>query len=281
MRSCLLMLICAFPAASFAQEAKKELDVEKHLNLVYNAAKDADPVRHKLDVYVPKGAKNFPVMLFVHGGTWQSGSKDLYGALGQTFAKQGIGTVVINYRLSTREGNVKHPDHIHDVAKAFAWTKDNISKYGGNKERLFVSGHSAGGHLVALLTTDEQYLKAEKCTVKDIHGVLALSGVYEIIALVPVFHKAFGKDDAVCKAASPLNHVKENLPPFLVAYGDKDLPTLDLMAEQFGKKLKENKCDCTVLKLDKRDHISIITNAAANKDDPLAKTMVDFINKHK
>jgi acetyl esterase/lipase len=281
MRCCFLLLAFVVPSGLVAQEATKEIEVEKHLNLVYNPAKDADPVRHKLDIYTPKGMKNFPVMLFVHGGTWQSGSKDLYAGLGQTFAKQGIGTVIINYRLSKRDGNVKHPDHIQDVAKAFAWTKENISKYGGNKERLFISGHSAGGHLVALLTTDEQYLKAEKCTPKDIHGVLALSGVYEIVALVPVFHNAFGKDDAVCKAASPINHVKKDLPPFLVAYADKDLPTLDLMAEQFGKKLQENQCDCKVLKLEQRDHISIIINTAANKDDPLAKAMIDFINKRK
>src|SRR6476661_4000879 len=85
-----------------AQEAKYE--VEKHLNLAYNTAKDADPVRHKLDLYVPKGAKDFPVMVFVHGGMWRSGNKELYAPLGETFAKQGIGTAVINYRLSNRDG---------------------------------------------------------------------------------------------------------------------------------------------------------------------------------
>ena len=170
-------------AVPLSAQEKKPFEVEKHLNLVYHSAKDADPVKHKLDLYVPKGVKDFPVMMFVHGGSWKSGNKDLYPALGETFAKQGIGTAIINYRLSSNKGTVKHPDHIHDVAKAFAWVKENAGKYGGDPKKLFISGHSAGGHLVALLATDESYLKAEKCSTTDIRGVMALSGVYTIDAL--------------------------------------------------------------------------------------------------
>jgi acetyl esterase/lipase len=272
----LLALVVAYPAA--ADDTKPAFAVEKHLNLAYNSAKDADPDRHKLDVYVPKGAKDAPVMMFVHGGAWRSGSKDLYAALGDTFAKQGIVTVVINYRLSSAKGGAKHPDHIHDVAKAFAWVKENAPKYGGSREKLFVSGHSAGGHLVALLATDEEYLKAEKCSFKDIRGVMALSGVYTIAPTVGSIRAAFGTEEDVCKAASPLTHVKEKEPPFLIAYGTSDFPTLDQMAEQFGKKLMECKCDATVMKLD-RDHYSIVIRLAASADDSLTKAMLEFMAK--
>ena len=262
-----------------AQDRGTTYPVEKHLNLAYNPAKDADRVRHKLDLYVPKGARDFPVMTFVHGGMWRSGNKDLYAALGETFAKQGIGTAIINYRLSTRSGDgAKHPDHIKDVARAFAWVKANAGKYGGSKDRLFVSGHSAGGHLVSLLATDEQYLKAEGCSVADIKGVMTVSGVYTISNLVGAFHDIFGKEDAVCKAASPITHVKEKHPPFLIAYGNKDFPFLDQMAEQFGKKLSECKCDAKVMKLD-RDHFSIIIQMASKTDDQLTKAMVEFMTK--
>jgi acetyl esterase/lipase len=257
-----------------AQDAKYE--VEKHKNLAYNAAKDADPVRHKLDLYVPKGAKDFPVMMFVHGGAWKSGNKDLYGPLGETFAKQGIGVAVINYRLTDSKGMVKHPDHIRDVAKAFAWVKANCGKYGGSKDKLFVSGHSAGGHLVALLGTDETYLKAEGCTTRDICGVMAISGVYTVTPLV--LGDIFGRDEEVCKAASPISHCQGSHPPFLIAYGNKDFPFLDLMAEEFGKKLKECKNEATVMKLD-RDHFSIIIQMGMKADDPLTKAMVEFMTK--
>ena len=251
-------------------------DVEKKLDLSYNAAKDADPKRNKLDLYLPKGAKDYPVMMFVHGGRWKSGDKELYAPLGELFAKQGIGTAIINYRLTDKAGTIKHPDHIHDVAKAFAWVKENCGKYGGNKDKLFVCGHSAGGHLVALLATDESYLKAEKCTQKDIRGVIALSGVYTITPLV--LSDVFGKDAEVCKAASPTSHVKANDPPFLIAYGNKDIPFLDIMAEDFGKKLTECKCDCKVMKLE-RDHYTIIKEMATHVDDPLTKAMLEFMGK--
>jgi len=272
------MLLAACPGS--AQDAAKAGPaVVKQLNVTYNPAKDADAVRHKLDVYTPKDAKNFPLMMFVHGGSWMSGSKDLYSALGETFAKQGFGVVIINYRLSRPDNTVKHPDHIKDVAKAFAWMKANAAKLGADEKRLYVAGHSAGGHLVSLLATDDQYLKAEKCSPADIRGVMPISGVYSIASVVPLFHRPFGKEAAACLAASPASHVKAALPPFLVAYGDADFPTLDKMAEEFGKKLKELKNDVTVMKLDKRNHFSIIINLAVSAEDPLAKAMADFMAK--
>ena len=255
-----------------AQETK--FPVETHRNVAYNPAKNADPVRHKLDLYVPKGVKDFPVMMFVHGGSWKNGTKDLYGPLGENFAKQGIGTAVINYRLTDGKGTVKHPDHIQDVATAFAWVKANCGKYGGNKEKLFLSGHSAGGHLVALLATDESYLKAEGCSTRDICGVTAVSGVYTVTSWA--LGDVFGKDDEVCKAASPISHVKGHHPPFLIAYGNKDFPFLDLLAEEFGKKLKDAKSEATIMKLE-RDHFSIVIQMGTKADDELTKAMVKFM----
>src|SRR5690242_5472635 len=75
-------------------------EVEEFRNLAYYEGADADPVRHRLDLYVPKGRKDFPVLFFVHGGYWRSGNKNLYAPLGRVFARNGIGTVIINYRLS-------------------------------------------------------------------------------------------------------------------------------------------------------------------------------------
>jgi poly(3-hydroxybutyrate) depolymerase len=251
-------------------------EVEKHQDLAYYDGKGADKVRHKLDLYVPKGVKDFPVMMFVHGGKWTSGNKELYIPLGETFAKQGIGTAVINYRLTDPKGTVKHPDHIHDVARAFAWVKANCGKYGGSKDKLFVSGHSAGGHLVALLGTDESYLKDVGCTSRDICGVMAISGVYTVNSVL--LGNVFGQDEEVCKAASPMTHCKGSHPPFLIAYGNRDFPILDLLAEEFGKKLKAEKNDATVMKLD-RDHYSIIIQMGTKADDQLTRAMVEFMSK--
>jgi acetyl esterase/lipase len=259
---------------------KKTYDVEKHLNIAYRSDKDADPVKHKLDIFTPKGQKDFPVMMFVHGGSWKSGNKELYASLGETFAKQGIGTVVINYRLSDSNTKAKHPDHIRDVAAAFAWVHDNIAKYGGRVDRIFISGHSAGAHLVSLLATDEIYLKEHKLGLGSIRGVMALSGVYEITPGFFAFNGPFGKEADVCKAASPINHVKAKDPPFLICYADKDLPTIETMSERFCKKLTDEKCEATSVKIDGRNHISIIIQLAISGDDSCTKAMLDFIAKH-
>jgi acetyl esterase/lipase len=247
-------------------------EVEKHKDIAYRTDAEADKVRHRLDVYVPKGQKDFPVMLFVHGGTWKSGSKDRYVAVGEAFAKAGIGVVVCNYRLSPA---VKHPAHVEDVAKAFAWTCENVAKYGGGADKLFVCGHSAGGHLVALLATDPTYLKAEKRSPRDIRGVIAISGVYKIMPNA-IFRNAFGEDEEVCRKASPLTHADGKHPPFLIAHADTDYPALAGMAEQMHKALKKAESSADLLECKERNHITIITSFV-NADDALNKATREFI----
>ena len=257
-----------------ADEMPKQFD--KVADVAYRTDKDADKEKHTLDVYTPKGRKDFPTVLFVHGGSWKSGNKNIYAALGQSLANDGIGCVICNYRLSPA---VKHPGHIEDVAKAFAWTAENIAKYGGAKDKLFLCGHSAGGHLVSLLVTDPQYLKAEKHTAAEIKGVAALSGVYQIVHTEAVFQGPFGKDEKVCTAASPLTHVAGKHPPFLIAYADNDFPHLDEMADNMTAALKKANSPVELIKCKDRNHITIIVQFV-NDTDPLNKSFRDFVQKN-
>jgi len=277
----LLGTVLLLPLRVRADEpAKKTYEVDVQTSIAYRTDKQADPIRHKLDIYTPKGAKDFPVLMFVHGGAWKSGNKTMYATLGATFAKQGIGTVVINYRLTDGNNGVKHPDHIKDVAAAFAWVHANIGKYGGRNDRIFISGHSAGGHLVSLLATDESYLKEHHLGLDNIRGVMPLSGVYEILPNIRIFDDQFGTDAQICKAASPINNVKSKHPPFLIIYGDKDLPTIDKMSEAFCEKLCDNKCEAKAIKADDRSHRTIIIQLAINSEDVCTSAMLDFIAKH-
>ena len=250
---------------------------ERHADIAYRTDKDADKKRHSLDVYTPKGKKDFPVVLFVHGGSWKSGNKELYAALGQSLAADGIGCVICNYRLSPA---VQHPAHVEDVAQAFAWTCDNIEKYGGKKDQLFLCGHSAGGHLISLLATDPQYLKAVKHAPSEVKGVCSLSGVYEIVAGVPVLEGPFGKDEKVCKLASPLTHVTGKHPPFLIAYADNDFPRLDETALNMHAALKKAECPVELMKCAERNHYTIIIKFVDNTD-PLNKAFRAFVQKNK
>jgi acetyl esterase/lipase len=286
-----------------AKAPAKTFEVKAIRDVAYYDGADADKIKHKLDLFLPKDQKDFPVVLFVHGGAWRHGDKNYFGvysALGSMFARNGIGAVITNYRLSP---DVMHPEHIKDVARAFAWTHKNIEKYGGRPDQIFVCGHSAGGHLVALLATDESYLKAEGLSLKDIKGVLPLSGVYSLpekfslalpfagpkakvetepatMMVDRLFDSVFGKDKEKRKEAFPIAHIKEGLPPFLILYGDGDLPDFDKNAEGFAKALKEKSVKVETMEIAKRNHLSLIIDAA-DDDDPTAIALRRFIEKNK
>jgi len=250
-------------------------EVDTRTDIAYRTDSEADPARHKLDLYLPKGQKGFPVLFFVHGGSWSKGDKQEYKMLGEMFAAQGIGTVIINYRLSPQ---VQHPAHIQDVAKAFAWTHKHISEYGGKPDRIIVCGHSAGGQLVTLLVTDDFYLKEEKLDRRDIRAVVAISGVYSLSPVIPVFRRAFGKSRDMRRDASPLNHVDGKLPPFLLLYADRDVFSLGRMAEEMEGELKKNNTDVTLQRIDKRNHVNILTEMA-NETDPARQAILQFVAK--
>src|SRR5262249_19715600 len=158
------------------EEPAKTYKAEEVRNVAYYDGKDADAVRHKLDVYVPKDQKDCPVVLFIHGGAWVFGDKNflgLHASFRLFLASPGIVAVVPNYRLSP---GINHAEHIRDVARALACRHKNIGKHGGRSDRMFVSGHSAGGHLAALLGTDPSYLKDDGLTLDSIKGIVGLSG---------------------------------------------------------------------------------------------------------
>jgi acetyl esterase/lipase len=275
-----LLTLALLPAAARADEAARPEDpqVQEVKDLAYYDGADAHPVKHKLDLYLPKGQKDFPVLFFVHGGAWRHGDKNylgVYRALGLFYARHGIGTVVTNYRLSPA---VQHPEHVKDVARAFAWTHRNIGKYGGRADRVFVSGHSAGGHLVSLLATDEQYLKAEGLSRKDVRGVVSISGVYDIPE--KILPQVFPADPEVRRQASPIRHAAAGLPPFLILYADNDLATCGRgPSEAFAAALKGKGNDVQTFEAKDGNHLSIIVSAAA-PDDPVSRTILAFLDKH-
>jgi acetyl esterase/lipase len=291
--------------------------VRKIADIDYGDAIAGEAFRHQLDIFVPVGVKEFPVVVFLHGGAWMIGDNrccGLYSSIGEFFARHGIAAVLPNYRLSP---GVKHPEHIKDVAQAVAWTRAHVGEYGGRPDELFIAGHSAGGHLAALLATDDRYLKAEGLSTADIKGVIAVSGVYRIPAgkvdllfggtdpssfrfdeiapfrgdgpTVPasggglplrlnVYGPAFGDDPEARADASPITHVRRGLPPFLIVHAERDLPTLALMAEQFHQALRAHDCDAQLLSIDGRNHNSVMF-MAADPTDPVGRGMLDFIHR--
>jgi arylformamidase len=291
-------------------------DVREVRDVAYRSGPLTDPIRHRADLFLPRGKEDFPVVVLVHGGGWTIGDNrccGLYSSVGQFLASQGIGVVLPNYRLSPA---VTHPEHIRDVARAVRWTHDHIAEYGGDPKRIYLMGHSAGGHLVALLATDESYLKAEGLGTGDIKGVIPVSGVYRILPgtlkiavggtgsrcfrpdqLLPlrdetgvvltlpalgvnimsnIFDPPFGADAKTRAAASPINHVHKGMPPFLMVDAERDLPTLKDMATEFHKALAREGCTARLLELKNRNHNTVMFSII-RPDDPAARAVLDFI----
>lgn len=273
--------------------------VEMIKNVSYYDGTDRDAYRHRLDIYLPQGVQKFPTVIFVHGGAWTMGSKDGFLALpghkasdhGKFFAEKGIAAVQVNYRLSPK---VLHPEHITDVARAIAWVRRNITRYGGDADNIYLMGHSAGAHLVALAATDPKYLQAEGMTPQMIRGVIGVSGVYvldpSLVAAGPVMKEPntpmtmlksiFGTDPAVYVSASPIAHVESGLPPFLVAYANRDIPTLPAQAVAFQEALEKKGVPAKYLLVPERDHQTVLKKSL-EEGDPLGEAILKFIRTGK
>jgi acetyl esterase/lipase len=247
-------------------------------DLTYYDGPGHDKVKHKLDLYLPEGHRDFPVLLFVHGGGWIHGDKDFLGfycMLAFAFAKRGIGVAVTNYRLSP---GVQHPEHVKDIARAFAWLVANAGKHGGRKDALFLCGHSAGAHLVALLTADGSYLKAVGLSARAIRGVIPVSGPF----VLPAGSRphVFGSAPDAQKNASPITHARGDLPPFLILYADKDLRGCDgKQASAFCKALTDKGTRAETLEVKNSDHFRIILSVA-NVASPVSAAIEKFIRTH-
>jgi acetyl esterase/lipase len=184
-------------------------------------AKYADG-KDTLDLYLPEGRRNAPVIVWYYGNQLMGGDKSEDAFVGRRFASAGFVTAVVNYRLSP---DVSHPAHVQDAAASFAWVKRHIAEYGGDADRVFASGYSAGGYLVALLATDARYLAAHKLSPRDIRGAVPVSAFYwvERRGVAPDRDPSvWGTDRAVWVDASPAHHLRAGAPPMLILYADRD-----------------------------------------------------------
>jgi arylformamidase len=230
MKSIIMQLLTVIFISTFLFGTSIAQASEKSLNIQYAKREGSAANLTSLDIYAPKSAKNAPVMIMIHGGGWQGGDKsnrNLNENKVPFFNQNGFIYVSINYRLSPA---VKHPAHIEDVAEAITWIHENIKKYGGDKDKLFVIGHSAGAHLAALIATDERRLKVHKKELSIIKGVILLDGAgYDIPMqmkgvgtfggiLSDMYVNAFTNDEKVQIDASPVFQIKKGtrIPSFLI-----------------------------------------------------------------
>jgi acetyl esterase/lipase len=211
----------------------------------------ADP-RQTLDVYMPREAQlPLPVVVFVHGGSWEEGNKDSYVFAGRALAAQGFLTLVINYRL--------HPEHhypafVEDVALALRWAADNAKSFGGDTAKIFAVGHSAGAYNVAMAVLDQRY----DVTRPKLAGVVTLAGPFDFVPLdSPITIKVFGGLPNLADT-QPVNHARADAPPFLILHGSADKTVFPRNAIALDKALRDAGASSTLKIYDGVTHADMV-----------------------
>ena len=215
----LLFLFCTCIA-----QAQNAYRTDKDISYVSGSETDTYRLeRCKLDVYYPENKKDFSTIVWFHGGGMEGGSKFVPREL----TDQGFAVVAVNYRLSPK---AKNPAYIEDAAEAVAWTFRNIEKYGGRKDRIFVSGHSAGGYLTLILAMDKKYMAAYGADADSVAAYLPVSGQ-------TVTHFTIRKERGlpngipIIDEFAPVNKARKDTAPVVLITGDKNLEMADRYEE--------------------------------------------------
>jgi arylformamidase len=253
----------------------------------------ADPAeqRQTLDLYTPPEAKNCPVVFWIHGGGWVTGDKSEVQLKPRVFNERGFVFVSTNYRLLPQ---VDMESLTKDVAKALGWVHRNIARYGGDPNRIFVMGHSAGAQLAALLCTDERYLKAEGVPFAALKGCVPVDGdTYDIPAMIettevrqrlhgqplPTFgHRMkFGNDPKKHSDFSAVTHIAKGkgIPPFLILYVAENHDT-EAQAKRLAAVLEKSDIPVKLFGAKDTFHIKLSADLGL-PDDPATKELFEFV----
>lgn len=278
--ACLFLLFGLLPLAQ-AQEVKRDIPY---------ATPAAE--RQVLDIYAPQGAKNLPVVFWIHGGGWQGGDKSSVQLKPQAFVDKGYVFVSTNYRLLPQ---VDMATIVGDIAKSIHWVHDHIAVYGGDSQRLLVMGHSAGAQLAALVSIDERYLKAEGLSLSIIKACVPVDGdTYDVPAIIETaetrrrvhglpqakfgHREKFGNDPAKHRDFSAVTHVAKNkaIPPFFILHVAEH-PDTSSQAQRLGNTLREAGLPATVFGAKETTHNKVNADLGL-PDDPATTALFEFLN---
>ena len=207
----LLFFAAAFISTSMAANYKYERDIN------YRTDDDYATKMCRIDIATPEDAKDAPVVVWFHGGGLTSGHKDIPQQL-----LKGCVVVGVGYRFSP---NVEVKQIIDDAASAVAWVFANIEKYGGSAKKIYISGHSAGGYLVSMISLDKSYLQKYNIDANSLAGVIPFSG--QVITHFEE-RRTRGMSDKhpLVDNLAPLYHVRGDAPAMLLLLGDRELEML-------------------------------------------------------
>ena len=254
-------------------------DPNVKIGLAYSA-KTTDLV-HKLDLYLPKDATaKTPLLVFVHGGAWIGNDKELFRPYGEELRKQGIAVAVVNYRLSGGGKGIRVPDHARDVAEAVAFLAANKDHYTYDPKGIFMCGHSAGAHTVALLAVDGSLFKAAGVPKESLpKGYVGLEGIYDVPGLVAIhpnyiqwfIEPAFGSPDHYQKGSPSLIPI-ESKAPWIVVHSTGDTLVEIPQSKMFVEHLKKEQVPANYVEVSGLTHDAVVDNSTS-PDSAINKAM--------
>lgn len=260
--------------------------VSRHKNVTYLNADSSGKKDQHLNVFAPKKNKILKdVFIYIHGGNWNSGNKSLYSFLGSRLARKGIVAVIIDYPLSPA---ADYNDMALATAKAVKWVKENIDQYGGNPQRIFISGHSAGGHLAALVSVRNNYF--DSIGIKNpIKGTILIDAagldMYDYLlhaGLSPddSYFKTFTNDPKQWKEASPIYFLHKDMPAMLIYRGGRTYPSIIESNEKFIVAIKQFAPDTEYHIQENKKHVPMIFQYLNSYNDHY-KEIISFMRRTK
>ena len=290
----LLAIVCLAPFTSALAQPQTSASASAKLTVKRDIpyAEPAEP-RQRVDIYSPEGARNLPVVFWIHGGGWQTGDRTNVQVKPQAFVDKGFVFVSTGYRLLT---NVEMATIFRDIARSVRWVHDHVAEHGGDPKRILVMGHSAGAQLAALICIDDRYLKAEGLSLAIIKGCVPVDGdTYDVPAIIetaetrlrvhgmpmPRFgHRVkFGNDPAKHRDYSAVTHVAKGkgIPPFLILHV-ADHPDVSAQAERLEAVLKEAGIPARRFAARETNHTRLNDNLGL-PDDPPTKALFEFVDE--
>lgn len=216
--------------------------VVEHKNLIY---KKADSIDLKLDIYHSKNIKgNTPLIVFIHGGAWEKGSKNNLLHYLIPYAEMGYVTATVQYRLSKTD---KWPAQLNDVESAITWLRNNAEKYHINNKSIALAGGSAGAHLAMMAAYSNTATSSGNTTPFNVQAVVNIYGPTDLTTEVAInegrvqrlIGKMYNEAPEVYKDASPLFYVTKNAPPTISFHGTIDDLVPYEQSVRLHKKLQE------------------------------------------
>jgi arylformamidase len=259
-----------------------------HLDLAYGT----DP-KQKLDVYLPvQKPTNAPVLLFLHGGANAQGDRAVYGYIARPFAARNIVTVIASFRLAKAGDGLggdlpgsrawTYPAQREDAEALVLWIHRNIAKYGGDPNAIFVAGHSSGAVLAADIGADRSWLERAGISRAVLKGVAPVSGLYDFtVPTGPVTHD-FAPTLELKRAASPLFHLNDPAPTWILAYGVGNIAKTEAEfrapSELFKTKLEEKNATARSFPLPDKTHRETVLELG-KEGSPLSEAVIAMIQR--